>query len=355
MGETVFGRFECACMTVNLVCAKFMFSSPRLFFAASRAAVPTVCADITLTGLFLLFVLRLMPDEPQDIMGLCEKYIGRGAGKAAALFGAALMFFRLITQSREFSAVLSFEASDALPREFAAAVLFLTASVVAFMGIEAASRLHALFVPLCAAAFAVIAAMAAPGADVFRLFPLFGGGAAAVSHDAMRALDCFCDAYVVFLLMPHIRRRGLLGRSMGAAFIVFSAAAAAVTLISAAKNGGADVPVLYLSQTANVFGHAPRLDVYLLTAQSIAALLYTACTLLFFVMCLSRALGLSDCRPLVAPSAVFFFACTLLSDGCALIRFADSAAWAVCEAVCFVISPIMLYVAVLRKRRPKKT
>ena len=113
--------------------------------------------------------------------------------------------------------------------------------------------------------------------------------------------------------------------------------------------------MLYLSQTANVFGHAPRLDVYLLTAQSAAALLYTACTLLFFVMCLSRALGLSDCLPLVAPSAVFFFACTLLSDGCALIRFADGAAWAVCEAVCFAVSPIMLYVAVLRKRRLQKT
>ncbi|MBQ3379497.1 MAG: GerAB/ArcD/ProY family transporter [Clostridia bacterium] len=360
MDKTVFGRFECACIVINLVCAKMLFTAPRLFAANSRTAVFIVLAsDIAAAGLFVFLFLRLMPDEELDIIDLAGKYLGRRACVLAALSGAAFWLFKLTLESRIYCLVTTAQCFDKLPKEFLCAALCLGASLIAYMGVETAARLCALFVPICVVVVFFISAMAVPAADVYMLFPIFGAGPKSAASDMTAALDSFNEWYVLAMLMPHIRKIRLLRSSARASFTVASLVSAAIVILYFALPDGAPrsasiSPALLISQAASIFGHAPRLDIYIIIIQSFGALLYAACALFFFAYSLSRALSLPDCRPAVIPSGIFLFAACLIREDHALIQYFGRISLVLCEAFGFLL-PLILLTAVNYKKRRSKT
>ena len=361
MDKLIFGRFECACMMINLICAKLLFTAPRLFLYNSLTAVFAVLlCDFAAAGLIVFLFFRLMPDEELDIIDLAEKHLGRAGGAVAALSGAALLFTVLTTQPRIYAGFISDESGGLLSAALIGAALWTAAAAAAYMGVETVSRLHALFVPVCAAASAVLFSAAAPNGSVYHLFPVFGRGAEAVARDAFSGLSCFAEWFVVLMLFPHIRKKRLLRSSARAAFIISAILTALISVlycaaVSAAARRGIASPALFLVQTARIFGRASRLDIYLIIIRSIAALLYTSCALFFFARCTGKLARLPDCRPITLPSAVFFFASGLLSGENAFIGRMYLYSPVLCWAAGFLLPLMLLFIIHFKAKRGERT
>lgn len=344
---------------INLVCTKIMFMAPRLFTVHSlTAAFVVLASDFIIAGLFAFLCVKLMPDEELDIIDLASKYLGRGMGIFVALCGVFVLLVKILSQTRICSSLITNQAYNITSPSFFNIALYLAAIIVAYLGLETISRLHAVFIPVSLATVVIITMMSLPNFNINFLFPIFGYGFDSIKNDVLVSLNCFTDWFVILLILPNIRRKKLFCSSVTISYVVSICITAFITIMFCGISSGAtknDVssPVLLLVQLAKVAGHVFRLDVFLLIVWNFFALLYTCAILFFCAICIKKAFSLSDHRPITLPLGVCVFAVSVFTEEHPLIQYIYYYSHIICEIFGF-LAPVIVLILISAKRRSVK-
>lgn len=311
-----FKSLDTACIITNLLTYRIFTRIPSLFprTAGSAAAVSALYSAII--AFLIIWIIsttfcRLSHKNILDTAGAVFGKIGRKLIALIILFYLGISSIIALGEFSEFTKLVSFPTA---PLAFCAIFFFVAATLGAFGGFNALSRMHRLFIPLSVSVLTFVVISTLWKGDLSNLFPILGRGAENVFGKGISGVIMYTDITLLFLIAPsqntpQENKRTLLTASAFSFLIVIAVMFAFTVRIPYPISAEGQFPVYLLFKQIHYGRFFQRIDAILLFAATLSGMLYLSLNLFFFTNILRTDFGLSDTKPVIFPLALAFFFC----------------------------------------------
>ncbi len=319
------GRWEIACIMLNVLTYKVFTGFPRLFAEVSGTggwltAVVSGGVAVGLVALIFLLYKKLGKSNILEVAELAAGKFGR------YLAGAVLLLYLIFSNAlalREFTEVMKTVAFPSAALAFVM-LFFVVAMVVGVLsGFDAIARLHVLAVPVAVFITMAIVFSAMRFGTVGNLFPILGTGADKVFGKGLLTLSIYSDIIVLFLLNPFAKKKVRWRRvgffsALGGILITVAVVLTFVMLVPYPTSADTNIPIYPLAKVVYYGRFFQRLDAFYMLALAIVGMLYLSLSLFFITYIFADMFELPRSRPLVWVFSLLSFLLALTvqrSDG----------------------------------------
>jgi len=330
---------------------------PAIEEAGNDAYLSTALASVPAYVSAALFYYTGRRYRWEGPLGYLPRVFGQLAGKAVLL--VHLVFFVLVAAAvgQEVPSVLGAVTMPLTPPWVFVAATVLTASYVAYLGVENFSRLAQIVLPFLLAVLLVVPVMVGRFAEVGYLLPILGDGWRPVLRGMAVPLAIRLEGAILFaFLLPHMMspRRALRAGaviSSALALVLAVNAISVMTVFSPEIASTLQIPTLSLARMIRL-GAVEHLETLVLGPWLMALMLKFA----FYTYLASRILqavsGVRDWKALVFPIAALTGALGLylLPDSARLNASLSEVRPGLALLVAFVVPSVTLAVSLIRGR-----
>lgn len=300
------GRWEIACIMLNVLTYKVFTGFPRLYAEVSGTGgwlTAVACGGIAvlLLALILLLYKRLGKSNIIEVAEMAAGKFGR------YLVSAILLIYFIFSNAlalREFTEVMKTVAFPSAALAFVMLFFVAAMAVGVLSGFDAIARLHVLAVPAAVFITLAIVVSAMRYGTAGNLFPVLGTGAEQVFGKGLITLSIYSDIIILFLLNPfakkkvHWRRVGFFS-AIGGIVITAAVILTFIMIVPYPTSADTNIPIYPLAKVVYYGRFFQRLDAFYMLALAIVGMLYLSLSLFFTTHIFADMFELPRSRPLV--------------------------------------------------------
>jgi spore germination protein (amino acid permease) len=240
-------------------------------------------------------------------------------------------------------------------------LLFCAGMVVgAYLGLETLVRIHALLVPLLAAAFTVISIMNIPNFEFSRLAPWLGRGAETILKEGVKNLSIYSELIALFFIMPFLHKKsdfagiGRYSLFFSALFLVFSSMCYTLVYPYPATTEYF-LPMYQMTRAIRLGRFFTRIESAFIVIWAFSAFLYLSSGLYFLTWIFQKTFALQKRKPLILPFTILVFTGGIIPENLySTLQIEMELYRSVSWIITFLLPLLLLGIATIRSRNKKR-
>ncbi len=315
------GNFEAACLLLNMLASKIILDFPRTVAedAGSAGWLMVFLVSVAVFCIFFLISRLYKRFEGNDILDIGERALGE-TGKAIVGLLVIVQFMVIIPiVLRQFSEDIKVISLTVTPISGIILLFCIGMITGAYLGIETLARIHALAVPVLAAAFVLILAMSVRRFDLSKITPWLGLGPGVILKKGVNNLSIYSELIVLFLVMPFLHKQsdysgiGRYGIVLSGLFFVLSSISY-LLIFQYPMATEFFLPMYQLARSITIGRFLTRIEAGFILIWASSAFLYLSSGLYFVTRLFQKSFGLNARKPLIIPFAILIFTLSMVPE-----------------------------------------
>ncbi|NLN63860.1 MAG: endospore germination permease [Clostridiaceae bacterium] len=356
------GNFEAACLLLNMISSKIILDFPRTVAedAGTAGWLMTLLVSVAVFAIFSVISKLYKKFSGQDILDVGESAFGT-VGKILAGILFLVQFLLIIPVIlRGFAEDIKVISLASTPVSLVM-LLFCAGMVVgAYLGLETLVRIHALLVPLLAAAFTVISIMNIPNFEFSRLAPWLGRGAETILKEGVKNLSIYSELIALFFIMPFLHKKsdfagiGRYSLFFSALFLVFSSMCYTLVYPYPATTEYF-LPMYQMTRAIRLGRFFTRIESAFIVIWAFSAFLYLSSGLYFLTWIFQKTFALQKRKPLILPFTILVFTGGIIPENLySTLQIEMELYRSVSWIITFLLPLLLLGIATIRSRNKKR-
>ncbi|WP_160674914.1 endospore germination permease [Clostridium sp. C8-1-8] len=346
------------CLTVIIIVVKIYFVSPSGAIRAVGTATwyMTLISNITAMLGFLCIYLLLKRFPGKDLIFAFKASLGKVLGLIASLLLSIIILICAVALTREFSEVSKIYIIPKTPLTFHISLQLIIICILTYLGIETIARFAKLIAYFTLFSFIGIILLNYNHFDYSRLFPILGYGLKTTVTLGLKESSYYGEVVILGIVagtlqdVKNLKKSGFI--SLLISGLLISVLYLSVTLIFRYGQSQEPTSVLYtLTEIIQLGFFFNRLDPIFIFSWSLGTLVSVSALFYCYLSSYCKAFNIDDMRPLILPSALVFFAISMIpKDLVSLMSYIviiRQYGW----TVFFVIPLLALITSILRKKK----
>lgn len=342
-------------LLTNAISVKLFLSFLHNMVCTSGNAAWLQCIYVSLAAL-LIFVgtYKLYAKYGSlSIIELAQIAGGKPLKTAVGLLVCAVLTANIAMTVRLFPESVKIYLLPNTPTEFILLFLAVAVAVGAYCEIEALSRLHAIIVPVSAAAMCVFFLLVLPNCRTDNLFPILGTGAYNIFVRGFERISVFSDILLLNLLLPYCKSAKTAVKCGFRAIAASGAFAIAITLLYATAYPYPTskyfiMPVYQLIRLVRVGDFFQRVESIFEFIWSVSTMLYISVYICVICMVWRKIFALKHQKPLVAPITIIIFAIALMPSSTGALLSGENSAKSIMCIAAFTLPPLFAVICAIK-------
>lgn len=195
-------RKEITSLMINAIFAKILIVFPRtLIINSGNAAWLQMLINI-FTVLIIFFITFSVYKKKKNIIEIADERGGKWLKIPIGIILFLILASNFISVVRIFPETINIVLLKETPTTIILLLFAITAAYGAYMGIEAISRIHYIFLPIAGAVLVLFLIMLSPYYKFENLMPILGNGADKIFVSGFKTNYLFSDLILLYILMP---------------------------------------------------------------------------------------------------------------------------------------------------------
>jgi spore germination protein (amino acid permease) len=356
--EGKIGLQEAVCLTVIIIVVKIYFVSPSgaIKSVGTAAWYMTIISNLTAMLGFLFIYLLLKRFPGKDLIFAFKASFGRLLGLVPSLILSITLLICAAALTREFSEVSKIYIIPETPLTFHICLQLIVISILAYLGIETIARFAKLIAYFILFSLIATIIFNYNHFDYSRMFPILGYGLKTTVTFGLKESSYYGEVVILGVItstlqgVKNLKKTGFI--SLLISGLLLSAVYLSITLIFRYGQSQEPTSVLYtLTEIIQIGFFFNRLDPIFIFSWSLGTLVSVSVLFYCYLSSYCKAFNIDDMRPLILPSALVFFAISMLpKDLVSLMSYIvmiRQYGW----TVFFVMPLLALIVSILRKKK----
>lgn len=312
-------RKEMTALLVTVISVKMLLTFPRMMIMNSgNSAWLEAIYNIAVIALIFL-VTTLLYRGNKNIIQLAKMSGGKGLQIFIGTLTVAGLMINFSSIIRIFPETVKIVLLQDFELEVIIIVFLIAAAVGAYLGIEAASKINCIFVPIAGIVFLAFVLLLIPYYRVDNLLPILGNGVKSIFVSGLNTISLFADILILNLLLPRCENYSEAKKSGWRGILIGGAVALVILLCycliypyPVSKNF--IVPVYQLARIIHLSNFFSRFEALFQFIWSILVLLYASIYIYAICYTLQTMFDLKYYKPLVFPVTIICGVIALLPD-----------------------------------------
>lgn len=339
---------EITTVLINIIGVKLFFTFPkRMIMNAGNAAwIQMIYVSLLMILIFWLSFKIYEKCGNVNILGLSERIGGKWLKALTGLLVTFVLFVNLATTMRSFPEMVKMVLLPKTPTEVILIVFAVVVGIAAFGGIDAISRMHAIFVPIVLGILAVFFLFLLPHIEIYNIFPIFGKGTYNIFAKGTLFLDFFDDIIILNLLLPHVKNMQEAKKAGMRAIMISGAAAVLILLLYCLvypypSSEKILIPVYQLTRLVGIGDFFQRFEAFFEFIWSFCIFLYSALYVAVICNVWKECFDLKYSTPLIFPIVAITTVTSFASHNMQDIAFGYRYVGITALVISFALPPIL--------------
>lgn len=306
-------------ITVNAIVVRIIITFPRYIFEICGNSA--YMAMIYVSGIAFLCFWATNPlyRAKMNVIGMSERLGGKPLRIITGICVFILLVLNFIPILRIFPEVIRLVLLQKTYTQIIAAVFAVCVVLGASLGIEAAARVHQLFLPIAAAVFVAFAIMLVPDLHFGYILPIFGNGCKSIFLKALPTMSVFTDLLMLNILIPEMKESETY-KKVGFKAILYGGGCATLIFLvyglcySYPSSSQFIIPIYQLERLINLSDFFSRLEAVFQFVWAISLLLYSVLYAAVLAKIWSETFGLHHTKPIITPVIISLIGISLLPN-----------------------------------------
>ena len=304
-------------LMINLIFVKVLLTFPKTVVENSgNAAWIQILYNTVIAFLFFCAVMRIY-NRKKNIIEIAEINGGKPLKVIAGIIVTIILIINAAPIVRIFPESVKIVLLRDMNTEIIVVIMAAAASVGAYLGLEAVSRVNRIFLPIAAAVFLGLIVLLIPKYRLSNLLPVFGTGYKKIFINGISTLSLFSDLLILNLLIPYSKNIDCIKKSGKWAIGISGLSAAIITAaycLSFSYPTSKDfiMPAYQMTRLINISNFLSRFEAFFEFVWTILTLMYTAVYLYMICYTIQITLSLKYLKPLVLPVAIILIFISLM-------------------------------------------
>lgn len=304
-------------MTVNAIVVRIIITFPRYVFEICGNSAYMAMIYVSAIALLCFGVTNPLYRTKINVIGMSERLGGKPLRIITGMCVFILLSLNFISVLRIFPEVIRLVLLQKTYTQIIAAVFAVCVVLGASLGLEAAARIHQLFLPIAAAVFAAFIIMLVPDLHFGYILPIFGNGLESIFVKALPTMSVFTDLLMLNILIPEMQESESY-KKVGVKAIFYGGGCATLIFLvyglcySYPSSSQFIIPIYQLERLINLSDFFSRLEAVFQFVWSLSLLLYSV----LYAAVLARVWGETFClhhtKPIITPVIISLIGISLI-------------------------------------------
>lgn len=306
-------------VTVNAFVVKMLMTYPRsLVTLSGNAAWISILCGTLLSALLFLLIVKFYPVK-RNVIQIADDIGGKPLKIVTGVIVFVVMSLNLLSLIRIFPEVIKLVLLQRTYIELIGIVFIASLIAGGFFGIEAISRVHAIFIPIAAVFLAVFFVMLIPSVNIDYILPFFGKCYLNVFGKGLSSMSIFSDLLMLNILLPYSENTKCY-KSTGIKSIIIGGLCASLIMFMYCSTYVYPVteyfylPVYQMERLINLSSFFSRFEAFFQFIWTISILLYGSIYLAVLADIWQSTFNLKSSSQLLSPISVMLVGAAMMAN-----------------------------------------